>query len=662
MRIKRMHLYVVSVTALCSAALACMLASNASASSAGASVVKIPLAGTGVAQNRTYIPANNSNFTKREFRHSMDSAVSPGAYQGSIVNRSLSHENGRSEIDGAGVAEPSHAEMNSGHASGVGFEGLNFFQQRYANGGNQFSVEPPDQALCVGNGYVVEAVNDVFNVYDASGQSLLQPNNVRGAVDLNSFFGYSAAIDRSTGVSGPEITDPSCLYDSSTGRFFLVVLTLDFDAVTGAFTDNHIDVAVSQSSNPTGVWNIYRTDVTHDGSQNPVASNACPCIGDYPHIGADANGFYVTTNSYPFPSGNGFNGAQIYAFSKSQLAKGAATVTMVHLDTFGAVNSPSELGSTQPGFTVWPAQSPGRESFESKNGGTEYFLSSNATDEANMPLTGTNGPHTSTNLVVWTLSNTASLNSASPALTLSNELVGVNRYALPPTMHQVGSGTAPTTASPLGFCLNDPTCSTSILGAPNTFTEVISRPDGNDSRMQQVTYASGKLWAALDTALNPDGGPTRAGIAWYIINPRAATVKRQGYLGAAGRDLTYPAIGVTSEGEGVMALTASGDNLYPSAAFAPIDEAGVEEWRVVNGGMGVSTDDGLTSYKAIVGDPPRTRWGDYGAAAVDGDSIWIASEYIAHACSYADWSISPRCGNTRGFFGNWSTRISKFSP
>ena len=49
------------------------------------------------------------------------------------------------------------------------FEGLNFYQQRYARGGNQFSVEPPDQALCVGNGYVVEAVNDVSTSSTPSG-------------------------------------------------------------------------------------------------------------------------------------------------------------------------------------------------------------------------------------------------------------------------------------------------------------------------------------------------------------------------------------------------------------------------------------------------------------------------------------------------------------
>jgi len=86
-----------------------------------------------------------------------------------------------------------------------------------------------------------------------------------------------------------------------------------------------------------------------------------------------------------------------------------------HKHCDGAVNASSEAGATQPGFTLWPAQSPGKNSFDSRNGGTEYFLSSNATDEANKPLTGSGGPHMSTHLVVWTLNNTASLNST-PAL------------------------------------------------------------------------------------------------------------------------------------------------------------------------------------------------------------------------------------------------------
>ena len=70
--------------------------------------------------------------------------------------------------------------------------------------------------------------------------------------------------------------------------------------------------------------------------------------------------------------------------------------------------------------------------------------------------------------------------------------------------------------------------------------------------MQQVTYANGKLWGALDTALNPDGGAQRAGIAWYIVNPNSNKVALQGYLGATGHDFTYPAIGVLAGNRDVM--------------------------------------------------------------------------------------------------------------
>src|SRR2546421_288920 len=239
---------------------------------------------------------------------------------------------------------------------------------------------------CAGSGG-----NDVFNVYSASSAASLLPNNtatnvvagfprdVNHAIDLNSFYGYGPAINRSTGVRGQFVTDPSCIYDAATQRFFLVVLTINPQVpgpCQGVFSCvNHLDLAVSQTSNPTGSWNIYRLDVTNDGT-NAGGSNPGPYLGDYPHIGADANGIYLTTNAYPW-HGNGFAGAQIYALSKAQLAAGAAHVTMQHIDTFGMVNVPSDAGSTQPGFTVWPAQSPGTTSFNPNAGGTEDFISSN---------------------------------------------------------------------------------------------------------------------------------------------------------------------------------------------------------------------------------------------------------------------------------------------
>jgi hypothetical protein len=37
------------------------------------------------------------------------------------------------------------------------------------------SVEPPDQALCVGAGFVVESVNDVMRIFDTTGTLVVGP-------------------------------------------------------------------------------------------------------------------------------------------------------------------------------------------------------------------------------------------------------------------------------------------------------------------------------------------------------------------------------------------------------------------------------------------------------------------------------------------------------
>jgi hypothetical protein len=690
----RLAVAVIVIGSIC--ALGAAQAPQAALAGPAGVVRQIPLGGTGGPQTGPVDPSGTADVTQVEFPGQEDEADGPGPYPGTITDRSLSAG------EGNGAAVKSGQKAKSGPQFATGFAGLNFYQQRYARAGNQFSLEPPDQALCVGNGYVLEAVNDVLNVFNAAGQSVLPdntatnivagfPRDVHHAVDLNSFYGYPPAINRSTGVRGQFVTDPTCLYDAATQRFFLVVLTLETVPTTGAFTTvNHLDLAVSQTGNPAGAWNIYRIDVTKDGT-NTGGANPGPYLGDYPHIGADANGIYLTTNAYPWCC-NGFAGAQLYALSKAQLAAGAANVTMVHLDTSGLVAAPSDAGSTQPGFTVWPAQTPGTGSFNLAAGGTEYFLSSDAADEATHPKAGTGGNYVANTLVVWTLTNTGSLNALTPALTLSNRLLPVGIYAIPPAQRQPGAGAAPGVDAPQGHCINDTTTSTVagvgcwrlLVGGPGS--EVIARPDANDTRMQQVTYANGKLWGALDTALNPDGGAQRAGIAWYVINPDASKVVAQGYLGAAGYDLTYPAIGVTAGGRGVMAFTATGTDpttgasLYPSAAYAPIDAlGGVGAWAVVPGGEGYAPADDFGGYKAQTNNRPRPRWGDYGAAAVDGNAVWIASEYIAGACDYTEWggpfftggtgdNLLGTCGGashgpgTRAALGNWSTRKSQFNP
>ncbi|MGZ4302765.1 MAG: hypothetical protein ACXVR9_11535 [Gaiellaceae bacterium] len=665
---------------------------------------QIPKAGTGSPTTGAFTPWDGS--TGNEFAGGGEEEGAD-AYGGNIVDRSISPGGAI-----AGVPTTTGKKAKSDPTFNFGFEGLNHYQQRYSRGGNQFSVEPPDQGMCAGNGYVVEAVNDVFNVFSqATGQSLLPdntstnivagvPRNVNHAIDLNSFYNYPPAINRATGVRGEFVTDPSCIYDAQTQRFFVVVLTLDPQVpgpCQGVFSCvNHLDLAVSQTSNPTGGWNIYKIDVTADGSPGNTGG-PCPCLGDYPHIGADANGIYLTTNSYPWGPGD-FDGAQIYALSKAQLAAGAPHVTMQHIDTTGMVQATSPTVQTEPGFTVWPAQSPGTGSFNLSGGGTEYALSSNAGEEAS----GHHFTGQSTNLVVWAMTNTASLNTASPNVSVSTKVLDVNQYGIPPKAKQPGSGSAPDIHVPQGHCLNDestPTvagigCWKLLVGATahggGSRQEVVSRPDSNDTRMQQVTYANGKLWGALDTALNPGGGPQRAGIAWYIVKPDAGKLALQGYLGATGHDFTYPAIGVTASGRGIMAFTDMGDATYPSAAYASIDaNAGIGTWNVVPGGAGAAADDGFSGYKQQnFPNPIRPRWGDYGAAAVDGNSIWIASEYIAASCDYNPWggaffigqtgdnllgtcaggtfsadgTGTPNTPGPRTALANWSTRISKFTP
>src|SRR5262249_15104414 len=210
--------------------------------------------------------------------------------------------------------------------------------------------------------------------------------------------------------------------------------------------------------------------------------------------------------------------------------------------------------------------------------------------EAQTPVPGTAGSRTSTQLIVWTLTNTASLNTATPAVSLSNKILAVGRYGVPPKQQQPGSGSAPDTAVPQGHCLNDEAtqtiagtgCWKLLVGtaAHAAGSEVVARPDSNDTRMQQVMYANGKLWGALDTALNPDGGARLAGVGWCIVNPATPKVPLSGYLGASGHDFRCPAIGVAASGRGVMAFTDTGDTTYPSAAYAPIDGiAGVGAWN-----------------------------------------------------------------------------------
>jgi hypothetical protein len=572
----------------------------------------------------------------------------------------------KNPLDAPTVASSAVAGSNPEVA--LSLQGLNGRDQRLANGGNQFSLEPPDQALCVGGGYTVEATNSVLRVFSSSTGAALT-----GVMDLNTFFGYPAAINRATfpdpNSIGPNVIDPICLYDPGINRFVVALTTLHVDENGDANGKNTMDVAVSNTGDPTGAWTVYHVPVQNDGTDGTPnhgctldGSAAGPCFQDYPHIGSDANGVYITSNEYDL-FGPSFNAAQILAFSKAQLANHASSITVTEVENLSVDGS--------PGFTVWPAQSNAGDYATDKNG-TEYLLSTIAGDGSE---TG-NPTGTARRIGLWALTNTASLNTATPALGITSRLINSETYVFPPTSDQKHG------SIPLGDCINDTT--TPTLFGPGCWQllfvdepdhdEVESTPDSLDTRMQQVWYADGMLWGSNGTAVNV-GGEIKAGIAWYGVSPKIngagkveGQIKKQGYLALANNNLTMPAIAMAGNGKGAIAFTVLGEDYFPSAGYATVTSDG-SVGPIHIAGAGLGPDDGFTSYKAFVGDPPRTRWGDYGAAVTEGNAIWLASEWIAQTCTYAEFYPSPpspagfgSCGATRTSLMNWSTRLSKLTP
>ena len=559
-------------------------------------------------------------------------------------------------LDAPVVASSAVATTNPGIQASI--QGLNHRDQRLANGGNQFSVEPPDQALCVGNGFTVESVNSVLRVYDTSGAPLT------GVQDLNTFFGYAAAINRRTGAIGPDVIDPICHYDPDFKRFVVAITTLHRTSTGGFSGRNTIDLAVSSTGDPRGSWTVYSVPAQNDGTEG-TPNHGCtldgvtpgPCFQDYPHIGGDANGVYITTNEYDL-FGPAYHASQVFALSKSALATHPASLPVTLVQNL-------RLAGT-PGFTVWPATSPAGQ-YSGERNGTEYLLSSIAGDGSE---TG-NPTGTARRIGVWALTNTASLNTAAPALGITSSLTNSATYVFPPKADQKAGD------FPLGQCVND-TTTTTVAGTGcwklffNTepaHNEVLSHLDSNDTRMQQTWYSNGILWGSLDTAVRV-GGALRSGVAWFAIAPKIngagmviGLLRNQGYLALAGNNLTYPAIAMLPSGQGAIAFSVVGRDHYPSAAYASISASGtVGPIHIVAEGAGPA--DGFTSYKAFVGNPPRTRWGDYGAAVTDGSSIWLASEYIAQTCTLGEYLTAPigSCGGTRTSLANWSTRVTNINP
>jgi hypothetical protein len=433
------------------------------------------------------------------------------------------------------VAASSHSDVLAN------FDGVSSLDSAVTNFGAEF--EPPDQGLCAGNGFVVEMVNSAIRVFDTHGNTLAGPINVNAP--------FKDGLKQFT-------SDPRCQYDAATNTWFAIILFIN-DTSTGS----RLEIAYNTTGNPTTKWSVFKIDTT---DLNSPKSHGCPCFGDQPTLGIDAFNIYSSTNEFSI-LGPQFNGAHVYAISKSDLVKHATKVHFVHYKNLRIGGTLA--ASVQPALTNGPAPA-------------EYFLSS-------LDPNGTGDNR----IGVWALTN-PSVVSAGGRPTLSSVVIGSEAYAVPPPAAQMGS--------------------TSSL-------------DSGDDRMQQTQFINGQIWGELATSVLVDVDDTpRAGAAWFRVTPHldgsrigSAAISGQGYVTSKGNDVLYPAIQADGNGHAAMVLTLTGPNRFASAAYAVLSSDGSEFGRPKVAAAGTGP------Y-----DPNATRWGDYSWAVLDSasDSVWMATEYM----------------------------------
>ncbi len=476
----------------------------------------------------------------------------------------------------------SHTKKNSKGSSGKLLQSFDGASDKDNAAANSFILAPPDQGLCVGplatfgQEVVIEPVNLVYNIYTTNGTPLL-PH----AISLSYLF-QETPFNPSTGT-GTFLSDPRCQYDTQTQDFFFTVLAINFTNST-----SHLDVTVLHQD---ATFFVYRFDTTDASYPH------CPCFGDQPLLGLDAYNIYVSSNEFPIATSPYYNGAEVYAISKSQLASGtggtANYVEFAHLSDQGIL-----IETLQPAITLDP-RAP-----------AEYLLHAFVVDA--------NGNNTSYDhrLGIFAITNQAAV-TAGGTPTLSNPtVINSEAYAQP--------NPAP---EPNGNVLNS-----------------------DDDRMQQVEYINGNLLGALSTGILIKGDSTpRDGVAWWDIEPALqvsltvkARIKHQGYIAASGLYILYPAIMQSKDSTVEMAFSITNSTTNPSAAYTVVPDGphGKNAGAVVVAATGSgSYSDTFTCNGPAA---PGCRWGDYSWATLDpfSSNIWMASEYVpppSRQISNANW-------------------------
>ena len=178
---------------------------------------------------------------------------------------------------------------------------------------------PSNMGLSAGDGYVVQAVDQSFAVYNTSG-------TVQS--------GWPKTAQAFFGLTGHNLTQPRVLFDPTNGGHFWVLYN-DYSSPTNHW---YYQVAVSQTANPTSSWYIYKNSV--DVIENSGTAQAG--FADLPMMGIDAEAVYFTGNHYNV-STDIAQGAFVSWVNKNTFEAGSGSAT---IGTFNDLNAGDGLVDT----------------------------------------------------------------------------------------------------------------------------------------------------------------------------------------------------------------------------------------------------------------------------------------------------------------------------
>ena len=209
------------------------------------------------------------------------------------------------------------------------FEGISNSDNQAVTG---FSILPPDTNGDVGPNHYVQMMNIVFAIWDKSGTLLFGPaaNNVL----WSSFGGLCETMNQG---------DPIVLYDQLADRWLMSQFAFDVNGFDDPVGPYHQCIAISQTPDPTGSWNLYDF-LIHETKLN-----------DYPKFGIWPDGYYMSINQFDQNSNFDFTGAGVVAFERDKMLSGDPA-QMVYFDL--DLNRSGMLPSDLDGPTLPPANSP----------------------------------------------------------------------------------------------------------------------------------------------------------------------------------------------------------------------------------------------------------------------------------------------------------------